>query len=123
MRSRFYRFVLAGAGATLTTYAVLVIGVELLRLSPVLASIIGYALGIVVNYTLNYRYTFAARGRHATVFPKFLAVMLVGMLVNAAIMAVCVNLAGLHYLVAQLIAISVVLAWSYTANRRWTFAG
>jgi putative flippase GtrA len=49
--------------------------------------------------------------------------MAIGMLTNAAIMAACVELLGLHYLLAQLLAIAVVLSWSYTANRLWTFAG
>ena len=123
MDRRFYRFVFAGAAATLTTYAVLIFGVESLELSAVFASVVGYALGILVNYALNYRYTFNARQRHTAVFPKFLAVMVIGMLTNAAIMAACVELLGLHYLLAQLLAITVVLSWSYTANRLWTFAG
>jgi putative flippase GtrA len=123
MDTRLYRFVLAGGAATLTTYLVLIAGVEAFNLPAVAASALGYALGIVVNYVLNYRFTFNARQRHTSVFPKFLAVMLIGMLANAAIMAAGVELLGLHYVLAQFLAIAVVLSWSYTANRLWSFAG
>ena len=122
MDTRLYRFVLAGGASTLTTYLVLIAGVEVFSLPAVAVSVIGYALGIVVNYVLNYRYTFNASQRHAAAFPKFLVVMLVGMLANAAIMAAGIELVGLHYAAAQLLAIAVVLSWSYTANRLWTFA-
>jgi putative flippase GtrA len=33
-----------------------------------------------------------------------------------------VNWLGLHYTVAQLAAIAIVLLWSFSANRLWTFA-
>jgi putative flippase GtrA len=123
MKAQLSRFVLVGAIATATTYAVLILGVEVFGLSAVLASALGYLLGIMVNYGLNYRFTFAASSRHVIVFPKFLAVMLVGMMLNAVIMLLCVNALELYYLAAQLVAIGVVLTWSYTANRLWTFSG
>jgi putative flippase GtrA len=122
MNASFTRFALVGAVATVTTYVVLIFGVEALGVSATAASIAGYTLGIFVNYLLNYRYTFNTNKQHAVVFPKFLAVMLVGMIANAAIMIACHELAGLHYLVAQLIAIAIVLLWSFTANRLWTFS-
>lgn len=123
MKGRFSRFLLAGAAATATTYLTLIVGVELLRLPAVPASAAGYALGILVNYAINYRFTFESSKKHSAVFPKFLFVMLVGMVANATMMAVGISVIGLHYLVAQLVAIAVVLSWSYTANRLWTFAG
>ncbi len=107
--------------ATVTTYAVLIVGVEGLHISAVTASIAGYMLGMVVNYLLNYRYTYGSDQHHHVVIPKFLTVMAVGMFINAALMYVGINWLGLHYLLAQLAAVAVVLMWSFTANRLWTF--
>ena len=108
--------------ATVTTYVVLIAGVELFRINPVVSSVIGYALGTAVNYALNYRFTFASENKHQVVIPRFLAVMTVGMLMNAGIMWLGINLLGVHYLLAQLVAVAMVLLWSYSANRLWTFA-
>ena len=122
LKNQFLRFVLVGTAATLTTYAVLIVGVEFLHVNAITASVIGYALGIVVNYILNYRFTFGSDQRHHVVIPKFLTVMIVGMFINAAVMFLGINWLGFHYMLAQLAAVGVVLLLSFTANRLWAFA-
>lgn len=121
VRAQFLRFALVGVAATATTYLVLITGVELLGVDAVAASIAGYLAGIVVNYLLNYRFTFRSQQRHRVVLPRYLAVMLVGLLLNAGLMYVGVNWLGIHYALAQFGAIAVVLVWSFAANRVWAF--
>jgi len=123
LKSQFLRFALVGATATITTYAVLIVGVEGLQMNAVTASVAGYMAGIVVNYILNYRYTFGSDQRHHVVIPRFLAVMVVGMFINAAVMYAGINWLGFHYMLAQLAAVAVVFMLSFAANRRWAFAG
>jgi putative flippase GtrA len=122
LKNQFLRFTLVGTAATVTTYAVLIFGVEGLHINAVGASVAGYILGIAVNYILNYRYTFGSDQHHHVVIPKFLAVMVVGMFMNAAVMFAGINWLGWHYMLAQLAAVAVVLMLSFTANRLWAFA-
>lgn len=122
MKNQFLRFALVGTAATITTYAILIIGVEGLHINAVAASVTGYLLGIGVNYFLNYRYTFGSDQHHHVVIPKFLAVMMVGMFINAAVMYTGTNWLGFHYMLAQLAAVVIVLMLSFTANRFWAFA-
>jgi len=122
MYLRFLRFILVGLAATTVTFSALITGVEVFHTSAVTASLAGYALGIVVNYSLNYGYTFKSRERHMIVIPRFLLIMFAGLLINALIMVVLVDMVGVHYVLAQLAAISVVLVWNFTANQFWTFA-
>ncbi|MBT8070656.1 MAG: GtrA family protein [Gammaproteobacteria bacterium] len=121
IKAQFVRFTLVGITATLSTYAVLILLVEVFRLSPILASIIGYLVGIVVNYKLNYGFTFRSSNRHHILFPKFLIVMLVGLLLNVLIMFIGMNWLGIHYILSQLVAVAFVLTWSFVANRFWVF--
>ena len=122
MKSQFLRFALVGAAATITTYVVLIAGVEVFHINAVTASVVGYALGIAVNYILNYRYTFGSDQHHHVVIPKFLTVMVIGMFINAAVMYTGINWLGFHYMLAQLAAVAVVFILSFTANRLWAFA-
>jgi putative flippase GtrA len=122
LKNQFLRFALVGSAATITTYAILIVGVEGLHINAVAASVTGYLLGIGVNYFLNYRYTFGSDQHHHVVIPKFLAVMMVGMFINAAVMYTGTNWLGFHYMLAQLAAVVVVLMLSFTANRFWAFA-
>lgn len=112
---------LVGATATLSTYILLIFFVEVWQMNAVAASVIGYIAGIIVNYSLNHGFTFRSKRAHRVLIPKFLFVMLVGLLLNIGIMFAGVTWLGIHYALAQLAAIAVVLTWSFTANRHWVF--
>lgn len=122
LKNQFLRFALVGAAATVTTYVVLIAGVEGLGINAVTASAVGYTMGIAVNYILNYRYTFGSDQHHHVVLPKFLVVMVTGMFINAAVMYTGINWFGMHYMLAQLLAVAIVFMLSFTANRLWAFA-
>jgi putative flippase GtrA len=122
MKKQFLKFALAGTAATLTTYAVLIFLVEGWNWGAVLASIAAYLVGAGVNYLLNYRFTFASTQLHRVAVPRFLAVMAVGLVLNTGIMYYAVNRLNIHYLLAQLMAVAVVLVWSFTLSRLWAFA-
>lgn len=100
----------------------MLVGVEGLHINAVTASVAGYLPGLVVNYVLNYRYTFGSDQHHHVVIPKFLAVMMVGMGIYAAVMFAGINWLGIHYMLAQLAAVALVLMLSFTTNRWWAFA-
>jgi putative flippase GtrA len=122
LKNQFLRFALVGSAATLTTYVVLIVGVEGFQVNAVIASVVGYALGIAVNYVLNYRYTFGSDQHHHIVLPRFLLVMFLGMFLNAAIMYSGTKWLGVHYMIAQLCAVAIVFMLSFSANRLWAFA-
>lgn len=114
-------FAAVGALATLVHYAILVVLVEFGHATPVIATTVGYCVGIVVSYTLNRRYTFDARHAPlATTFLKFLLLYGIGALLNGAIVAALVG-AGLWYLLAQIVATGLVLIWNFLGARFLVF--
>ena len=121
LRTQFLRFIMVGATATFTTYLILIFLVEIGRMNVIGASVLGYVAGIAVNYKLNYGFTFRSERQHRIVIPKFIFVALVGLLLNTGLMFVGVNWFGVHYILAQLAAVAVVLVWSFTINRLWVF--
>jgi putative flippase GtrA len=118
---QFLRYAGAGAIGTATHYALLVALVQLAGVTAVAASTAGAVAGAVVNYLLNHRFTFASDKPHSRALPRFIVVSLVGIAVNAAVVAALVGGAGAHYLVAQVIATAVVLVLGFAINRVWTF--
>jgi len=120
----FLKFVsFAGVGAIGTTghYLLLVSLVSGLGVDPVLGSCAGFVLGALINYWLNYRYTFRSDRRHSVTLPRFLTVALMGFLINSAIMFVLTGPAALHYIFAQVVATGVVLIFGFAMNLLWTF--
>lgn len=122
LASLFSRFALVGAASTATTYLVLIVIVEGFSINKLAASTAGYVLGAIVNYRLNYSYTFKSDRDHHKLIPKFLVVVTAGMLINATVMHACMGWLGLHYLFAQLAAVAFAILWSFTASRLWAFA-
>lgn len=121
LQKQFLRFAAVGVLATLSTYISLILLVEVWHMNVIGASVFGYIVGIIVNYALNYGFTFGSTRGHHILVPKFLVVMSIGLLLNIGIMSLGVNWIGVHYVIAQLAAVAVVLIWSFTANRFWVF--
>lgn len=120
---QFILFAGIGVIGTATHYLLLVCLVQLLKLHPVLATSCGFAAGALVNYILNYHYTFRSQLAHRTALTKFLIIALIGAGFNAAIMQFGISTLKLHYFIAQLAATAIVLLWNFAANKLWTFSG
>jgi putative flippase GtrA len=119
--NKFGRFLLVGGLCTGLQYLMLVALVEGLGLSATIASTIGYAASSAVNYFLSYSFTFNSAERHRRSLPRFVLIGVFGLLMNGAVTFVGINIYGVHYLLAQVAATIVTLAWNFLANLRWTF--
>lgn len=111
----------AGAAGTAVHYIVLVGLVQVAQTDAVLASSAGFVPGAVINYLLNYRFTFRSTQDHRVAMPRFFALAAVGMGLNSLLMAALTHGIGFHYLVAQVISTGLVLLANFAGNRLWTF--
>ena len=118
---KFSRFVLVGAFCTGLQWLVLILLTEIVRIHPTTASTIGYALSALVNYWLNYSFTFSSSASHRRALPRFSLIMVIGLVLNAAVTFVGTTVCGVHYLIAQAAATGVTLLWNFWANHRWSF--
>jgi putative flippase GtrA len=118
---QFLRYAGAGAFGTICHYAVLIVLVKALGAGALVASTAGAVAGALVNYVLNYHYTFSSNRAHSMALPRFGAVALVGIGLNALVMAVLTEQIKVHYLLAQVAATLCVLAAGFLLNRKWTF--
>ena len=117
--SQLMSFAAVGVVGAATHFGVLVMLVQFMGTDPVVASMIAFPAAAAINYLLNYRLTFRSNNPHHTALPKFLTVAAVGFCLNTLIMAVATM--WLHYLLSQVLAAFVVLAWNFICNRIWTF--
>jgi putative flippase GtrA len=119
---QFLRFLIVGTLATALHYAVLIGLVQSGLAVPVVASSIGFALSAAFNYAANRHYTFRSARDHTAALPRFVAVMIVGLAINASVLWFLSEPLRQPYLLAQVIATGFTLFWNFTANRRWTFS-
>ena len=118
---QFSRFTGVGFITAIGHYGLLIALVKGAGVNPVTASAAGALLGAVINYSLNYRYTFSSNKRHRDAILKFAVVATIGLLLNTFFMWVGIAILGLHFMVSQILATGLVIIWSFVGNRYWTF--
>jgi len=119
---QFLIFAVVGAVSTGCHFLVLFALHEWCGLGVVAATSWGAAAGAVVNYILNRRVTFAASGAGAGAIPRFALVALTGLGLNSGSMALLEqSIPQVHYLVRQCFVTGLVLLYSFSMNKFWTF--
>ena len=121
LQRQFLRFAAVGATGTAVQYATLWFGVEYLATTAVVASAVGYVLGSVVNYLLNYFFTFESGKSHLEAASKYYAVLGVGWCINTGLMALFVSQLQWNYWFAQILTTGIGLIWNFLGSRFWAF--
>ncbi len=86
------------------------------------AAALGYMGGMVTNFSLNKTFTFKNTStRVATQAGVFAAVALVGLAINQVVIALLVEGAGAHVLIAKVCAVGIVALWSFWGHKQLTF--
>jgi putative flippase GtrA len=119
--TQLLKFSGCGAVATFAQYLILMVLVKTVFLSPILASAIGFVIGAIISYFLNYKLTFCSKKSHKTTMAKFFVIALIGIAINTCILSLAITVLHLYYLWAQFIATFFVLFWNFTWNYFWTF--
>jgi putative flippase GtrA len=88
----------------------------------VVASSFGFIVGAVINYILNYQFTFQSDKRHSEAITKFFIVATIGAGINGFIMYIGVENTNINYMLVQIFATGIVLLWNFIVNKLWTFA-
>lgn len=118
---RFVRYCVMGAGGTLAHYLVLIVLVSPGLAGPVAASSAGAVVGSIVNYQLNYHFTFDSKESHARAGPRFFLVAIAGFSLNWLAMDFFAEQLEVHYLLAQFGATALVLFVTFVVNSAWSF--
>jgi putative flippase GtrA len=112
----------AGVAAAIVHYGTLIGLVETGTAPPVPATLAGYLFGGIVSYALNRRHTYRSDRPHQEAGWRFAVVAGVGFLLTWLLMHLLVDDFEQPYLPAQLLTTALVLVWSFSAHKWWTFA-
>lgn len=118
---QFFQFALVGAAGTAVQYTVLWAGVNIFGCSAPVSSGVGYILGSVVNYSLNYVFTFASAKPHFEAITKNYMLRGVGFCVNTGLMELFVHSMNWNYWLAQVVTTGIGLAFNFVGSRLWVF--
>lgn len=121
MIGKMFRYGVVGIIGTGIHFGTLILLVEIFSLDPVISSTIGFILTLIVSYILNYFWTFASSQAHSRAIFRYAVVSISGLLLNAIIMYITVNILDWHYVLGQTVVIFVIPITNFALNNWWSF--
>jgi putative flippase GtrA len=118
---QFARYLLVGGLGALTHLGVLAVCVEQLGQNPIVGTSAGFICALLLQYTLNHRWTFRSTRSHASSLWRYVIVSLSGFALNTGLMAALINYLHVWYFTAQLSVIIVAPISNFILNRYWAF--
>lgn len=123
---RFIKFCIVGASGFCVNLGLLALFVEVAGMHKVWAQIPSYQISILTNFMFNEFWTFSDRrtpGLKSFLIRavKFNLVSQVGWGINISVYYLALNVAGIYYIVSQIIAIAVATIWNFFSNLIWTW--
>jgi putative flippase GtrA len=85
-----------------------------------LATAVGIAAAVVVNYTLNRNWTFQAQASHGGTLPRYGLLVGINLLTTLIIVEGLTHL-GLYFLLSKVVAIGFNALLNFTSSRYWIF--
>ena len=119
---KFLKFALVGLSGLAIDFALTFLCKEKLKINKYGANSIGFLMAASSNFVWNRTWTFG--NNHPDIsgqYARFIAVSLVGLILNTLILKLLHEKMKLNFYVAKLIAIGIVISWNFIANLFFTF--
>ena len=115
------KFSIVGVSNTLLNFVILIL-LNNIGINYILASIIAYSISIINSYFWNSRLVFKYDNKNKkSILIKFIILNLIGLSINAVLMATLVGVLAIKKIVAMFIVSLLVMCINYILNKIWVF--
>lgn len=118
---KFFKFAFVGATGILVNSAILFILYKYLNIPLLIASAMAVEAAIASNYYWNNQWTFKEKSVSLPRFVKFNLVSLGGLVITTGVLFILVQYAGIYFMLANLVGISLATLWNFGLNLIWTW--
>jgi putative flippase GtrA len=122
MIAKFIKFCIVGGSGMVIDFTVTYICKELIRMNKYLANALGFIIAASTNYMLNRLWTFHSHNNIPVEYVKFIAIALIGLGINSAVIYLLVEKLKIHFYLSKLFAIGVVTIWNFFMSYFFAFA-
>lgn len=112
-----FRFLLVGGGCFLLEYGLLFALTEYGGLNPLVSAPIVFTVSLVVNYILCVYVVFHAEQQSKKQMALFALTSIIGLGINQVVMWFFIDIIGIWYMFAKVVASAVVMVWNYFTKR------
>ena len=115
------KFSIVGVSNTLLNFVIFIL-LNNICINYILASIIAYSISIINSYFWNSRLVFKYDNKNKkSILIKFIILNLIGLSINAVLMATLVGVLAIKKIVAMFIVSLLVMCINYILNKIWVF--
>lgn len=113
----FFKFLLTGGIATTVQYVILEVGTSFYSLSASFSTGIGYGVGSVISYFMNYFFTFNSEELHSRALYKFYIMVITGFLLSVILMYLLVDMLNFNKWFSQFFITGLVFVFNYFISK------
>ncbi|MFA6950095.1 MAG: GtrA family protein [Lentimicrobiaceae bacterium] len=119
---KFIKFGVVGFSGVFVDFAITYLCKEKLKIQKYISNALGFTFAATSNYLLNRIWTFQSHNPEiATEYGRFLAISLIGLLINTCVIYLLVSKSKINFYLAKLVAIFIVTIWNFVVNLNFTF--
>lgn len=125
MGTEFFRYIVSGVIAFLCDFGMLVFATEVLGIHYLISNIAGYAIGLVVSYTINVKWVFNHRrfgNNQRFEFVYFTTIVFVGLGISEGVLWLVTESAETHYTIAKIVSTFFVFLFNFVAKKFFLFS-
>jgi putative flippase GtrA len=125
LRTEFFRYLVSGSIAFLCDFSTLVFCTEVLGVHYLYSNIAGYAVGLIVSYTINIKWVFDHRrfdDRQAWEFVYFTIIVLVGLGISELVIWLATESIELPYTWSKVVSAFFVFLFNFGAKKWLLFS-
>lgn len=115
-----FKFIISGGSATVAHLSVMAFLVWI-GVNPLISTSTGVIVGAIVNYILQYYYTFDANIKHKKSVRNYIITVSLSFISNFIIFWIFHNLIGVEVLIAQLLTSGIVAIQNYVVYKNFVF--
>lgn len=117
----FFKFLLTGGLATTVQYIILEIGTSFYGLSASSSTGIGYGIGSIISYFMNYFFTFNSTVSHSKATFRFYTMVCIGWFLSVVFMYLLVDVLDLNKWFSQIFTTGIVFIFNYLISKSFIF--
>ena len=116
---QFCKFGLVGTLCFAIDYGLMILLTEIWKVDYFLSSAISFSASVVVNYILSMRFVFNGKEDMSRFqeMAVFLALSLVGLMLNQMIMWIAVEFFGMFYMIAKILSTMLVTTYNFVSRK------
>ena len=125
LRTEFFRYLVSGTIAFICDFSMLVFCTEVLGVHYLYSNIAGYAVGLIVSYSINIKWVFDHRrfdGRQAREFVYFTFIVLAGLGVSELVIWLATESIELPYTWSKVVSAFFVFLFNFAAKKWLLFS-